>query len=114
LRLVTGSVPGWQGEIDLPRTSLPALSDEFCAVRALLRFARAPWLVADNDGWIVGDLRYDREPGLGFAEVHVGPHQDECPRHVPDWTPPRADLLGTSHSAGSIGTAFSQNSAPKH
>jgi inner membrane protein len=42
---------------------------------------------------VVGDLRYDREPELGFAEVEVGPSADECPRFRPPWVPPREDLL---------------------
>ena len=46
-----------------------------------------------GDGWVVGDLRYDREPELGFAEVEVGPSTDECPRLRPPWVPPREDLL---------------------
>jgi inner membrane protein len=57
-----------------------------CRERALLRFARAPFWTAE----VIGDLRYDREPGLGFAEIErAGP----CPEHVPPWQPPRADVL---------------------
>jgi inner membrane protein len=83
----------WQGEIVMPRVQLAALAAEYCAVRALLRFARAPWVVRDGPGWIVGDLRFDRGPGLGFAAVRVSPSQDECPTLMPAWLPPRSDLL---------------------
>lgn len=83
----------WAGELSIPASLLGTLAGEYCAVGALLQFARAPWAVQREDGWIVGDLRYDREPGLGMAEVRVGPGTDECPRLPAPWTPPRQDLL---------------------
>jgi inner membrane protein len=83
----------WLGEIGMPRGQLAELSSEFCAVRSLLHFARAPWVSAAGPGWIVGDLRYDREAGLGFAEIYVAPASDECPSFIPAWIPPRTDLL---------------------
>lgn len=83
----------WDGELVLPAALLPGLVGDFCAVDALLQFARAPWAVARDDGWIAGDLRYDREPGLGMAEVQVGPGRDECPHLPAPWIPPRADVL---------------------
>ncbi|WP_433797198.1 metal-dependent hydrolase [Actinoplanes sp. CA-252034] len=83
----------WGGELALPADLLPGLVGDYCAVDALLQFARAPWAVAEGDGWVVGDLRYDREPGLGMAEVRVGPSQDECPDLPAPWTPPREDVL---------------------
>ncbi|GIE77252.1 hypothetical protein Aph02nite_32020 [Actinoplanes philippinensis] len=84
----------WDGELALPAGVLPGLAGDHCAADALLQFARAPWAVADGDGWIVGDLRYDREAGLGMAEVRVGPGQDECPHLPAPWIPPREDVLG--------------------
>ncbi|MDR6317420.1 metal-dependent hydrolase [Actinoplanes couchii] len=83
----------WAGELSVPADLLARLASEYCAVDALLQFARAPWAIPDSDGWIVGDLRYDREPELGMAEVRVGPSQDECPQLSAPWTPPREDLL---------------------
>jgi inner membrane protein len=88
----TGEV-NWAGEIVLPATLLADLGSEYCAVGALLQFARAPWAVPKGDGWIVGDLRFDREPGLGLAEVEVSPGNDECPSLPAPWVPPREDLL---------------------
>jgi hypothetical protein len=41
---------------------------------------------------VFGDLRYDRERELGFAEIET--QSGGCPEFVPGWTPPRADLLG--------------------
>jgi hypothetical protein len=42
--------------------------------------------------WIIGDLRYDRESELGFAELELNDAQVSCPRPAP-WLPPRSDLL---------------------
>ena len=83
----------WIGEFS-SAANLPAtLAQEYCAVDALLQFARAPWAAPQGDGWLVGDLRYDREPEPGFAEIDVGPRADDCPRFRPPWVPPRQDLL---------------------
>lgn len=84
----------WTGELSMPADLPSTLAREYCAVDALMQFARAPWAIPQGDGWVVGDLRYDREPGLGFAEVEVGPSADDCPRFRPPWVPPRQDLLG--------------------
>ena len=62
-----------------------------CEVAALLRFARAPWF-QDGEPRTAGDLRYDHEPELGFAELALA-QPPRCPAYVPPWTPPRADLL---------------------
>jgi inner membrane protein len=83
----------WAGELSIPAAMLGTLAQEYCAVEALLRFARVPGAAARGDGWVVGDLRYDREPELGFAEVDVGPATDACPRFGAPWVPPREDLL---------------------
>lgn len=83
----------WKGELAVPVDLLVTLASDYCAVDALLRFARAPGVTAKGDGWVVGDLRYDREPGLGLAEVEVSPSTDGCPRLRAPWTPPREDLL---------------------
>jgi inner membrane protein len=83
----------WVGELSMPR-SLPAtLAHDYCAASALFQFARVPYAVPRADGWVVGDLRFDREPGLGLAEIEVGPGADECPAHRPPWVAPRQDLL---------------------
>ncbi|HET6530054.1 MAG TPA: metal-dependent hydrolase [Actinoplanes sp.] len=86
----------WIGELAMPADLLATLNSQYCAVEALLQFARAPFAASRNDGWVVGDLRYDREPGPGLAEVEVGPAQDECPRLPAPWAAPREDVLGGS------------------
>ena len=82
----------WVGELSLPRELPRTLARDYCAVSALFQFARVPWAVPQGDDWLVGDLRYDREPELGFAEIAVGPATD-CPSYRPPWVPPRRDLL---------------------
>ena len=83
----------WIGELTIARDLPAPLARDYCAVDALFQFARVPWAVPQGDGWLVGDLRYDREPELGFAEIEVGPTADDCPAFRPPWVPPRVDLL---------------------
>lgn len=84
-----------QGELRLPRAHLRELAAR-CDVGAMMRFVRAPFVVdpALEGGVLVGDLRFDRDPGLDFAEIAFPRVPGACPEHVPPWTPPRADLLG--------------------
>jgi inner membrane protein len=83
----------WTGELSMAADLPAAIARDYCAADALMQFARAPWAVRQGDGWVIGDLRYDREPELGIAEVDVGPSTDDCPRFRPPWVPPRQDLL---------------------
>jgi hypothetical protein len=86
---------GWDRTWEAPLAELRALARGNCQVAAVLRFARAPfWRRVDAATLHVGDLRYARGPDLGFAEVVVPERPAECPRRVPPWRPPRADLLG--------------------
>jgi inner membrane protein len=82
----------WRGEIVASRESLREFAATSCEVAAFLRFARAPWFSESADGRVVGDLRFDRERELGFAELSV-PRSPRCPSYVPPWTPPRSDLI---------------------
>jgi inner membrane protein len=82
----------WRGEIVGSRDRLRALAAESCEVAALMRFARAPWFQESGERRVIGDLRYDREPELGFAELDLAA-PTRCPSYVPPWTPPRTDLL---------------------
>ena len=73
--------------------TLRQLRREDCRFRALLQFARLPYAAPNRQ--IAGDLRYDREPDLDFADVPL-PRPlapGGCPRLLPGWTEPRADLL---------------------
>ena len=60
-----------------------------------LRWMRMPFATHDGERLVLGDLRYDRERGLGFAELGLppdAPPPERCPAHVPPWTPWREDL----------------------
>jgi inner membrane protein len=81
----------WHGQFTGSREQLRDLAASSCEVVALLRFARAPWF-RESEPRIAGDLRYDREPEPGFAEI-VLTHAPRCPAYVPPWVPPRKDLL---------------------
>jgi inner membrane protein len=85
----------WAGEVATAITTLRELKATHCEAAALLQFARAPWalLQQQTDGWVIGDLRYDREPELGFAEVGIGTAAERCPRYLPPWLPPRDEWL---------------------
>ena len=82
----------WRGEALMSKDQLQQLAATYCQAADLLRFARAPFFVQHGAGWILGDLRYDREDGLGFSEIQLG-ERDRCPSFVPGWQPPRIDLL---------------------
>jgi hypothetical protein len=83
----------WYGEIatDLDRLRDRVATD--CEAAAAMRFIRVPWLAPVGPATVLGDLRYDREKTLGFAEIALQDPPAGCPRHVPPWEPPRADLL---------------------
>jgi inner membrane protein len=85
----------WRGEYVAPLAELIALHRDNCQAAALLRFFRVPyWTGGDGETLIVGDLRYDRSPGLDFSDVRIERSPSSCPSLVPSWTPPRRDLLG--------------------
>ena len=84
----------WYGEFVMSRTGVVRLIREQCQAEAFTRFARALWIARRDGGWWVGDLRFDREPSAGFAELALEPTSGRCPSNVPPWTPPRADILG--------------------
>ncbi len=83
----------WYGQISTPIVRLVDLARTHCDAAAAFRFIRMPWLATTQDGLVLGDLRYDREPELGFAEIVIA-DQPNCPRFVPNWVEPRRDLLG--------------------
>jgi inner membrane protein len=82
----------WLDEVTMSRSEAQLLLQN-CEAHAFSRFARALWFQREGEQWLVGDLRYDREQELGFAEMLVSASPAECPRFVPPWEPPRQDLL---------------------
>lgn len=88
----------WEREHRSPLAPLRELPRQSCAAHAFLRFGRVPFVleagVPGSAGLpVIGDLRYDREEGLGFSEVIVRPGDEGCPRHVPPWEWPTGALL---------------------
>lgn len=83
-----------QTEYRAPLASLRALLQGRCEGRAFSRFSRVPYVTDPiSDGTrVLGDLRYDRNPGLDFADLALSEREGECPKYVPPWLPPRADL----------------------
>jgi len=93
----TGPAIHWRGEVTTAIDSIRQLVDNSCEAEGFMRFARAPFLREAHtlDGPLtLGDLRYDREPGAGFAELQVvpSPLREHC-SFMPPWLPPRGDLL---------------------
>ena len=83
----------WYGEIATGLDRLRQRVAADCEAAAAMRFIRVPWLAEVGENTVLGDLRYDRERELGFAEVALRDTPGPCPRLVPHWQPPRADLL---------------------
>lgn len=84
----------WTAEYRASLAELRGLARR-CEVSALLRFARVPYFTdrAENQTRVIGDLRYDRNPDLDFSDFRLSATPGWCPRYVPPWLPPRADLL---------------------
>lgn len=80
----------WRGEYTMAKADLRAAASR-CDVAAFLRFARAPFAHAGLG--VFGDLRFDRDGGGGFAEIHISDAAAPCPERVPPWVPPRSDML---------------------
>ena len=79
----------WRGSL----RELTALAHDNCEAAAALRFMRMPtWHVLPGDRIRLSDARYGEGPG-SFASVDIAAHPTACPRFVPGWTPPRADVL---------------------
>ncbi|MEP7049598.1 MAG: metal-dependent hydrolase [Pseudomonadota bacterium] len=82
-------------EYRIPIATLRVLLGTRCEVQAFVRFARVPYIgpIQADGSRVLGDLRYDRNPGLDFSDVPLGPGQSQCPQYMPRWRPPRSDLL---------------------
>jgi inner membrane protein len=83
----------WQAELRAPFAELRALYHDDCTAQALLRFARVPfWTQLEDGNTLIGDVRYDREPGSGFTEIELVPGEP-CPKNLPPWDPPLHEWL---------------------
>jgi inner membrane protein len=98
----TPSTPhvAWLGEFGMSEAALASLIDGNCEAAELMQFARAPFATEWEDRHVLGDLRFDRQPELGFAEIELSdPPPQQCRFHVP-WVPPRLSLLRSLRRAG--------------
>jgi inner membrane protein len=86
----------WFGEFSMPVGRLTDLTAHSCEAAALMQFVRAPFAIERKGGWIIGDLRFDRERGLGLAELEISAVPESGCRPRAPWLPPRADLLNGS------------------
>jgi hypothetical protein len=86
---------------DETRTPLALLRDYASTsadTAAFLRFARAPYvLLREGESTVVGDVRFDRERGLGFGELEVHQHS-ALGGWIPSWVPPRMDAIDPSRA----------------
>jgi inner membrane protein len=93
--VAAAELPGmhWLGEFSMPRRQLADLVAGHCEAQELMQFVRAPFATEYRQAWVLGDLRFDQERGLGMSEIELrAPGREDCSYHVP-WVPPRANLL---------------------
>lgn len=88
-----GAAVRWLDEYVVGKAEFPRIVQAYCEAAVFMHFARAPWLASRDGRWIVGDLRYDREPQLGFAEVELAEPSRACSGARPPWIEPRRDVL---------------------
>ncbi len=86
----------WFGEFSMPARRLAELTAHSCEATTLMQFVRAPFAIEHKGGWLIGDLRFDRERGRGLAQIEIPDvPAGGCLPRAP-WLPPRADLLNGS------------------
>jgi inner membrane protein len=83
----------WIRQFSMPEDRLAMLAASDCEVRELLQFARVPYATQVAGQWVVGDLRFDRETGLGMSEISLDSRMPARCRFNAPWVPPRAALL---------------------
>jgi hypothetical protein len=83
----------WLTEYHTDIAELARLRRDDCRFRALLKFARLPYVATSRA--MAGDLRYDRQPDRDFSDVELAARATDasCPRFAPGWAEPRAELF---------------------
>jgi inner membrane protein len=82
----------WQGEFSMDQSILASVVGN-CEASRFMQFARVPFAVEREQRQVLGDLRFDREPGLSFAEIELSsPPPQRCRFRVP-WIAPRMSVL---------------------
>ncbi|MGV3709805.1 MAG: metal-dependent hydrolase [Gemmatimonas sp.] len=83
----------WSTEWHAPVAELAQIVRTQCEAAAAMEFIRVPMWSARPDGSVeIGDARFGTG-ARGFASIIASPAPQHCPRLLPGWTPPRADLL---------------------
>jgi inner membrane protein len=82
----------WRGEFSMSLAALASIANGNCEALEFMQFARAPFAMEREQRQVLGDLRFDREPELGLAEIELSSPPRQCRFHVP-WIPPRESLL---------------------
>ena len=73
------------GFFEAPRSDWNELQEN-CNSRTYFQWARIPYWKKEGNGWIVGDLRFDRKRDMDFSEMRVGEKGSEpCPHGMPPW-----------------------------
>lgn len=84
----------WFGVFQRPVSEFKSLLGEYCQFQSFIEFSRAPfWILNSNQKLIVGDMRYDRHKGLGFAELSLNQQSSCTDSRLWDW-PVRAVFEG--------------------
>jgi inner membrane protein len=87
----------WLDEYTVSRAEFDRVLRAYCEAAIFMRFARAPWIARRGGIWTIGDLRYDREPELGFAEMELTEQSRACTHATPPWVAPRSELATPAH-----------------
>lgn len=90
----------WEGSVQSWGADLSKFASD-CRVAAFLRFGRMPFWFERDGVLILGDLRYDFEPELGFAELALRPEEApaDCSVYLAPWIPEAGQALGKGPSA---------------
>jgi inner membrane protein len=83
----------WLGQFSIPEQQLREVAASSCQTKELMQFVRAPFAIHLGNGWLLGDLRFDRGSRMGIAQIYAGTGaHTSCTIDAP-WLPPRSDLL---------------------
>jgi inner membrane protein len=83
----------WSTQWTAPVADLPRIVATHCEAAAAMEFIRVPmWSELQNGDVEIGDARFGTG-ARGFASVVASAKPEQCPKLLPGWTPPRADLL---------------------
>lgn len=67
---------------------LTELMNMDCRFELMLKFYRVPFWSSGETNRLIGDLRFDREQGLGFSELILPRHEPESPAVCSGYQPP--------------------------